>query len=134
MRYGWPRDAHRATVEVGDRVRSTGRDEGTPEGVTQGLVIQVLWSLVLVRWDGLTYPTPDGSEAHLVHPAVLQPIDQSKEQPVSGKFAIKVNGEEIDHAETRAEATRNRNTIIYGGIGTEANTTIEPKTETGQDD
>jgi hypothetical protein len=44
-----------------------------------------------------------------------------------GKFAIKVDGEEIDHADTPAEAQRNRDTIIYGEIGTEANTTIETK-------
>jgi hypothetical protein len=42
-----------------------------------------------------------------------------------GKYAIKVDGEEIDHADTKAEAKRNRDTIIYGEIGTEANTTIE---------
>lgn len=46
------------------------------------------------------------------------------EQP-AGKFVIKVDGEEIDHADTKAEAKRNRDTIIYGGIGTEENTTIE---------
>jgi hypothetical protein len=43
----------------------------------------------------------------------------------SGAYAIKVDGEEIDHADTRAQAEQARNTIIYGGIGTEANTTIE---------
>ena len=42
-------------------------------------------------------------------------------------YAIKVDGEEIDHAETLAAARRARDTIIYGGIGTEANTTIERK-------
>jgi hypothetical protein len=46
----------------------------------------------------------------------------------SGSFAIKVDGEEIDHADTRATAERARNTIIYGEIGTEGNTTIEPRT------
>jgi nucleoside-triphosphatase THEP1 len=41
-------------------------------------------------------------------------------------YVIKVDGEEIDHADTRAEARRARDTIIYGEIGTEENTTIEP--------
>ncbi len=40
-------------------------------------------------------------------------------------YRVLVNGEEIDHADTLAEARRARNTIIYGGIGTEDNTTIE---------
>lgn len=44
-----------------------------------------------------------------------------------GNFAIKVDGEEIDHADTRAEAKHHRDTILYGEIGTEANTTIEPR-------
>ncbi len=44
---------------------------------------------------------------------------------MSGKFVIKVDGEEIDHADTPAEARRARDTIIYGGIGTESTTTIE---------
>jgi hypothetical protein len=48
-------------------------------------------------------------------------------EPLSGKYAIKVDGEEIDHADTRAEANRARNTIIYGELGTEDNTTIEPR-------
>lgn len=43
----------------------------------------------------------------------------------AGTLAIKVDGEEIDHADTPAEAERHRNTIIYGGVGTEDNTTIE---------
>lgn len=47
------------------------------------------------------------------------------DDPPSGKYAIKVDGEEIDHADTRAEAKRYRDTIVYGGIGTEDNTTIE---------
>jgi hypothetical protein len=45
----------------------------------------------------------------------------------AGQYAIKVDGEEIDHADTRPEAKRNRDTVIYGEIGTEANTTIEPR-------
>jgi predicted RNA-binding Zn-ribbon protein involved in translation (DUF1610 family) len=48
-----------------------------------------------------------------------------------GKYAIKVDGEEIDHADTKAEAKRNRDTVIYGEIGTEANTTIEPRSREG---
>ncbi len=40
------------------------------------------------------------------------------------RYAIKVDGEEIDHADSFAEARKNRDTIIYGGIGTEDNTTI----------
>lgn len=41
------------------------------------------------------------------------------------KYVIKVDGEEIDHADSMSDAERARNTIIYGEIGTEANTTIE---------
>lgn len=44
------------------------------------------------------------------------------------RFAITVDGVEIDHADTRAAAKRARNAIIYGGIGTQDNTKIEPQT------
>jgi hypothetical protein len=42
-------------------------------------------------------------------------------------YVINVNGEEIDHVDTLAKAKRARNTIIYGGIGTEDNITIEKR-------
>jgi hypothetical protein len=42
------------------------------------------------------------------------------------RYSIQVNDEEIDHADSLAEARRARGTIIYGGIGAEANTTIKP--------
>lgn len=45
----------------------------------------------------------------------------------AGRYVIKVDGEEIDHADSMTEARRNRDAIIYGGIGTEANTTIEQR-------
>ncbi len=44
---------------------------------------------------------------------------------MSGVYAIRVDGEEIDHADTSAKAKRHRDTIIYGEIGTPDNTTIE---------
>jgi hypothetical protein len=50
----------------------------------------------------------------------------SSDEPLS-KFVIKVDGEEMDHADTMSEAKRHRDTIIYGGIGTPENTTIEPR-------
>lgn len=43
------------------------------------------------------------------------------------KFMITVDGEEIDHADTMSEAIRNRDTILYGEIGIEANTKIEKR-------
>lgn len=49
------------------------------------------------------------------------------DEPLS-KFKITVGGEEIDHADTKGEAKRYRDAIIYGGIGTEANTKIERRT------
>ncbi len=57
--------------------------------------------------------------------------DEDEEDPEddtpAGEYAIKVDGEEIDHADTPAEARRARDTINYGGIGTEGSTTIEPR-------
>jgi hypothetical protein len=58
-----------------------------------------------------------------IDPATIPAVP---EKP-AGNYAIKVDGEEIDHADTPAEAGRARNTIIYGEIGTEGNTTIEPR-------
>ena len=51
-------------------------------------------------------------------------------EPPSGKYAITVDGEEIDHADTLAEARRNRDTIIYGEIGTPENTKIQRRPTT----
>ena len=53
------------------------------------------------------------------------PEEKQESELPSGAFVIRVNGEEIDHADTRAEAERARDTIIYGGIGTAENTTVE---------
>jgi hypothetical protein len=46
-------------------------------------------------------------------------------EPPPGKYIITVDGEEMDHAETLTEARRNRDTIIYGEIGTQENTKIQ---------
>jgi hypothetical protein len=42
----------------------------------------------------------------------------------ASRYVITVNGEEIDHADTRAAANRARDAIINGGIGTMANTAV----------
>lgn len=63
-----------------------------------------------------------------IDPATIPPAPAEEQH---GNYAIKVDGEEIDHADTRPKANTARDTIIYGGIGTEANTTIEPRTRTG---
>lgn len=45
----------------------------------------------------------------------------------TGVYAVKVDGVEMDHADTRSEAKRLRNALIYGGLGTEASVTIEKR-------
>jgi hypothetical protein len=50
-------------------------------------------------------------------------------EPRSGAYVVLVDGEEIDHADTRAAASRARDTVIYGGIGTEANTVVRRRAD-----
>lgn len=44
---------------------------------------------------------------------------------MTSSYLIKVDGEEMDHADSLREAQTSRDTLIYGGLGTMKNITIE---------
>lgn len=101
----------------------TGREVPPINGFVRGYLAQ---AAAQARADGVDTETQDALDA-IARLGINVPVTDS--DPPAGTLVIKVNGEEMDHADSLPEARRLRDTVIYGGIGTEANTTIEPRSK-----